>query len=114
LASTLKDGAKNPDVFANLGDAYRKNGDGGGAQGAYQTALSLQHNYARASYRIGKIYQTQGYSQQDVFMKYYNDAIAEDPNYSPVYYNLYTYYYTTDVTKSGDYLEKYLALKGDD
>jgi predicted Zn-dependent protease len=113
-ASTLKDGAKNPDVFCNLGDAYRKIGDGGSAQGAYQAALALQHNYARASYRIGKIYQTQGYSQQDIFMKYYNDAIAEDANYSPVYYNLYDYYYTTDVTKSGTYLEKYLTLKGDD
>ena len=114
LAATLKDGGKNPDVFCNLGDAYRKIGDGGNAQMAYQGALAMQHNYARASYRTGKIYQTQGYSQQDIFMKYYNDAIAEDPNYSPVYYNLYDYYYTTDVTKSGSYLDKYLALKGDD
>jgi predicted Zn-dependent protease len=113
-ASLLKDGAKNPDIFCNLGDAYRLIGDGGSAQKAYQAALAIQPNYARASLRIGKIYQTQGYSQQDIYMKYYNDAIAEDPNYSPVYYNFYNYYYTTDVTKSGDYLEKYLALKGDD
>jgi Flp pilus assembly protein TadD len=114
LATTLKDGGKNPDVFCNLGDAYRKLGDGGSAQTAYQTALSLQHNYARASLRTAKIYQTQGYSQQDIFMKYYNDAIAEDPNYPPVYYNLYNYYYTIDVTKSGNYLEKYLTLMGAD
>ncbi|HMG83392.1 MAG TPA: hypothetical protein VK559_10195 [Ferruginibacter sp.] len=114
MAIALKDGAKNPDIYCNLGDANKKMGNGGGAQTAYQTALSVQHNYARASLKIGKIYQTQGYTQQDVFMKYYNDAIAEDPNYAPVYYTLYDYFYTTDVTKSGQYLEQYLTLKGDD
>jgi len=114
LASTLKDGAKNPDVYCNLGDAYKKLGDGGSAQKSYQTALSVQKNYARGSFKIGKLYQTQGFTQQDVFMKYYNDAIAEDANYSPIYYNLYQYYYTTDVTKSGNYLEQYLTLMGAD
>jgi predicted Zn-dependent protease len=114
LATTLKDGAKNPDIYCNLGDAYKKLGDGGSAQKAYQTALAVQKNYARASYSIGKIYQSQGFSQQDIFIKYYNDAIAEDAAYSPIYYTLYDYYYTTDVTKSGQYLEQYLTLKGAD
>lgn len=114
LATTLKDGAKNPDIFCNLGDAYRKLGDGGSAQTAYQAALAVQGNYARASFRIGQMYQTQGYSQQDVYMKYYSDAVLEDPNYAPIYYNFYNYYYTTNVIKSGDYLEKYLALQGED
>jgi Flp pilus assembly protein TadD len=114
LATTLKDGAKNPDIYCNLGDAYKKLGDGGSAQKAYQSALAVQKNYARASYSIGKIYQSQGFSQQDIFMKYYNDAIAEDATYSPIYYTLYDYYYTTDVTKSGQYLEQYLTLKGAD
>ncbi|HTB51234.1 MAG TPA: tetratricopeptide repeat protein [Ferruginibacter sp.] len=114
LATTLKGGSKDPDVFCNLGDAYKKIGDGGNAQLAYQGALAIQHNYARASFRIGKIYQTQGYGQRDIYMKYYNDAVTEDPNYSPVYYNFYDYYYTTDVTQSAAYLEKYLNLKGID
>ncbi len=113
LATTLK-GFKDPDVYVNLGDAYRKMGDGGSAQQSYEAALRLDANYARASYRIGKLYQTQGTGQQDIYMRYFNEAIAKDPNYAPVYENLYLLFYNTDVVKSGEYLEKYLAIKKED
>lgn len=102
-----------PDVFVNLGDAYKKVGDGGQAQIAYEAALALNPKYARASYRIGKIYQTQGAAQEEIYMKYYNEAIAKDPTYAPVYENLYNLYYTTDVPKSAQYLEKFLANTDD-
>ncbi len=105
---------KDPDVWANLGDAYKKLLQGGPAQSAYESALELDPNYARASFRIGKIYQTQGIQQEDIYMRYYNDAIAKDPKYAPVYENLYQYYYLTDVNKSAEYLEKYLANADDD
>ena len=39
----------------NMGDIYRKNGDGGGAVKAYQNALTVDPKHAVASYRIGKI-----------------------------------------------------------
>lgn len=112
-ATTIK-GFKDPDVYCNLGDAYRKITDGGNALQAYQAALKLDPNYARASFRIGKIYQTQGYAQQDIYMKFYNEAITKDPAYGPVYENLYQLFYTTNVGKSAEYLDKYLAAKGDD
>ncbi|MBI3883724.1 MAG: tetratricopeptide repeat protein [Sphingobacteriales bacterium] len=112
-ATTLK-GMKDPAVLVNLGDAYRKIGDGGSAQLSYQSALALQPNYARASYRIGKIYQSQGIAQSDIYLKYFEDAIAKDPKYIPVYYNLYDYYYNTNVGKSAEYLDKYLNLKAED
>lgn len=112
-ATTVK-GFKDPETYCLLGDAYRKFIDGGSAITAYQNALAINPNYARASYRIGKVYQTQGPSQEDIYMKYYNDAIAEDPNYIPVYQNLYQLYYTTNVGKSAEYLEKYLTLMGSD
>jgi Flp pilus assembly protein TadD len=102
-----------PDVFVNLGDAYKKTGDGGQAQIAYEAALALNPKYARASYRIGKIYQTQGANQEEIYMKYYNEAIAKDPAYAPVYENLYNLYYTTDVPKSAQYLDKFLANTDD-
>ncbi len=102
-----------PDVYVNLGDAYKKTGDGGQAQIAYEAALALNPKYARASYRIGKIYQTQGAAQEDIYMKYYNEAIAKDPAYAPVYENLYNLYYTTDVPKSAQYLDKFLANTDD-
>ncbi len=107
-------GMKDPDVYANLGDAYRKLADGGNAQLAYEAALALKPNYARAKYRIGRVYQTQGASQEEIFMKYYNDAIAMDPNYTPVYFTLYQYFYENNVPRSAGYLEKYLAAKGTD
>jgi tetratricopeptide (TPR) repeat protein len=98
-----------PDVWANLGDAYRKLTQGGPAQNAYEKALEFNPNYARSSYRIGKIYVSQGPTQKDIYERYFNEAIAKDPAYAPVYRELYQIYYTTNVTKSAENLEKYLA-----
>lgn len=112
-ATTIK-GFKDPETYCLLGDAYRKLLDGGSAITAYQNALGINPNYARASYRAGKVYQTQGSSQADVYMKYFEDAMRQDPNYIPVYSNLYNLYYSTNVVKSAEYLEKYLTLMGSD
>jgi Flp pilus assembly protein TadD len=112
-ATTIK-GFKDPETYGLLGDAYRKFTDGGSAQEAYQNALAIDPKYARAKYRIGKIYQTQGTSQEEIYMKYFNEAIALDPNYIPVYFNLYQLFYKTNVPKAAEYLDKYLALKGTD
>lgn len=105
-------GFKDPDVYANLGDAYRKLADGGKAQQSYEAALALNPKYARGKYRIGRIYQTQGRGQEEIFMRYYNEAIALDANYTPVFYTLYQYFYETNVPKSAEYLAKYLQAKG--
>ncbi len=113
LATSLK-GFKDADVYSNLGDAYRKITDGGSALKAYESALGLVPNYARASYKIGKIYQTQGRAQEELYMNYYNQAIAKDQAYAPVYFNLYTYFYETNVTKSAEYLDKYLSNSDDE
>lgn len=107
IATSIK-GMKDADVWVNLGDAYRKKYDGGSAQSAYETALSLNKNCARGSFRIGKIYQTQGPSQEDIFMRYYNEAMQRDVAFAPVYYQLYDYYYKRDVNKSREYLDKYI------
>ena len=107
-------GGKDPDVYSNLGDAYRKLADGGNAQLSYEAALAIKPNYARAKYRIGRIYQTQGFSQEEIYMRYYNEAMALDPNYTPVYFTLYQYFYETNVGKSATYLDKYLNAKGSD
>jgi tetratricopeptide (TPR) repeat protein len=105
---------KEPAAYLYMGDAYRMLMDGGNAQTSYQKALEIDPNYARASYRIGKIYQTQGIGQEEIYMKYYNEAMAKDPAFAPVYKNLSDLYYTTDVTKSAMYLDKYLATTDDD
>ncbi|MEI9934673.1 MAG: tetratricopeptide repeat protein [Ferruginibacter sp.] len=108
LATTLK-GFKDPDVYINLGDAYRKLFDGGAALDAYQSALQLDNSSPIPSFKIGRLYESQGPSQEDVFIPRYNDAIAKDPTYGPVYYDLYNYFYKRDVNKSRDFLDKYIA-----
>lgn len=112
-ATTMK-GFKDARIMTDLGDAYRKLQDGGSAQRSYEAALAIDPKYARAKFRIGRIYQSQGRSQEAIYLQYYNDAIALDPNYSPVYFYLHQYYYETDVVKSAAYLDKYLAAKGSD
>lgn len=112
-ATTIK-GFKNPDVYTNLGDAYRKIGNGGEAVQAYDAALAIDPNYARAIYRKGRIYQTQGYAQEPLFMKLYNEAVEKDPSYAPVYSNLFTYFYNTNVPRSAEYLDKWLKNSDDD
>ena len=102
-----------PDVYINLGDAYRKFQDGGNAILSYQAALTLDPKYARANYKIGRVYQTQGQGQEPIFMKYYTDALAQDPTFSPVYETLYEYNYAINVPKSAEYLEKFLANSDD-
>ena len=100
-------------VLTNLGDAYRKMGNGGEAVTAYDKALVVNPNYARALYRKGGVYQSQGRVQEDLFLGLYNDAIAKDPKFAPVYATLLDYFYETDVPKSAMYLEKYLVNSDD-
>ena len=108
-ATQIKKSSSDPDVWVNLGDAHRKNSNGGEALKAYNQALALNPGYARANYRIGKMYQSQGRSQESLFMEYFDKAMASDPAYAPVYSNLFNYYYKTNVTKAADYFDKWLA-----
>ena len=112
--ATLIKKFNDPEVLVNLGDAYRKNDDGGNAVQSYQAALILNPKYARANYRIGKLYQTQGKGQESIFMEHFDNAIANDALYAPVYANLFNYYYESNVLKAADYFEKWLANSDED
>ncbi len=112
-ATAIK-GFKDAEVLVNLGDAYRKNSDGGNAIKSYDAALALNPNYARAIYRKGRLYQSQGITQEPLYLSFYNDAIAKDAKFAPVYSTLFNYYYESNVNKAADYLEKALAVSDDD
>lgn len=105
---------KNPEILNELGYAYWKLNDGANAIINFQNALLLDPHNARASFMIGRIYETQGYGQEAIYMKYYNDAISQDPQFAPVYYWLYSYFYQRDVNKSREYLNKYIAVADQD
>jgi tetratricopeptide (TPR) repeat protein len=84
--------------------------DGANAQISYQNALTLDPNYARASFMIGRLYQTQGFSQEPIYMRYYNEAITKDAKFAPAYAWLSEYYYRRDINKAREYLDKYIAV----
>ena len=105
--ATLLKKFNDPEVLVNLGDAYRKNMDGGNADQSYKAALTLNPNYARANFRLGKLYQSQGRGQESIFMEFYDKAIASDPAFAPVYSTLFNYFYETNVTKAAEYFEKW-------
>ena len=113
MATTLK-GFKDPETWCIMGDAYRKFADGGNALKSYEEALAINPTYARAKYRIGQIYQSHGAYQEELYMKYFNEATMLDASYTPVYKNLHNLFYTTNVGKSAEYLEKYLTFMGAD
>ena len=99
----------NADLYINMGINYLKMGadQGGNAYEAYTNAIRIEPNNAKAKLRLGKIFESQ--ANQEKFLQYYNDAIAADPLYAPVYLQLYNYYSDRDVNLAGGYLEKYIA-----
>lgn len=109
LATQIK-GFKEPDVYVNMGDAYRRKSDGGGAVKSYQYATAMDPKNAVAHHRIGKVYLTQGKEQEATFTKHFNDAIAADANFAPAYYDLYVWNFFRDVYKSKNYFNQYKAV----
>jgi len=105
--------AKNADILLNLGDAYRKAHEGGQAVTAYDQALAVNPNLARAIYRKAMIYYTQ--KNWDVFTDFMNKAVTVDPKFAPAYYQLYYYYLLKrDFTTAQDYATKYISSADQD
>ena len=104
----------NPDIFINMGINYQKMGGeyGGEAVKAYTEAIARDPKNARAKYRIGRIYLSQ--NNKELFEQFFNDAIAADPTFPPVYYALYNYYSDKDINKAKEYLDKYVAAADKD
>ncbi len=99
----------NPEILVNMGINYLKlgNENGGDAYSAFNDALRIDPNYARAKYRLGKIFLSQ--NNKDKFEGYFVGAIESDPKFAPAYLDLYNYYSLRDVNKAKEYLEGYMA-----
>lgn len=95
------------ETYTLMGDAYRKQIDGGNAVQSYQKALTIDPKYAEAKYKIGKIYLTQ--NNREIFLPAFEEAVQLDPAYAPAYFELYYYYAFRDVNKAAEYLDKYAA-----
>lgn len=116
------EGAKKKDVYnatatdyIELGDAYRALGgeNGGKAIEAYEKALEKEANNAEAVMKQGHVNYNAKLLQQA--LGDYAKAATLDPNYAPVFYELYQYYYTPrqqqfSLPKAKENLQKYLSL----
>ena len=106
LSRAIKLDKKNPAVYVEQGNAYRRLQNGTEAYKAYSKALDVDHNYAEAAYRLGKLFETQ--NNPDMFLKYFQQAVTIDSNYAPAWYALYYYYYFKNVSQALVYLNKYI------
>jgi len=105
---------KNPEIYINLGMCYQKLGGdhGGEAVEAYNQALQINPQYARAYYKIGKIYQSQ--RNKESMTENYDKAINADPTFAPVYLQYFLYYSEKDVNQAKEYLDKYVQYADKD
>ncbi len=100
---------KDPMAHVYMGDLFRKLMDGGGAVSSYDNALVMDPKLAIAKYKKGKIYLTQGNDQRDLFLNLFNEAILDDPSYTPALYDLYVYYYFRNVNEATKFFNLYKA-----
>lgn len=98
----------NPDIYINMGVNYQKMGgeNGGDAVKAYNEAFNRDPKSALAKYKIGKIYLSQ--NNKELLEQYFNETIAIDPTFPPVYLSFYNYYSDKDVEKAKNYLDKFV------
>jgi tetratricopeptide (TPR) repeat protein len=107
LATNIKN-FNNPATYVLMGDAYRRQIDGGNAVQAYTKALTMDNKLAEAEYQIGKIYLTQ--NNKDYFLPAFEKAVEMDPAYAPAWFEIfYYYYYHWDKDKATNALNNYVA-----
>lgn len=102
--------SKNPDIYLNLGNAYRKafpGQAGGEAYQAYQNAVKLNNKFAIGHYRTAKLFETQ--KNWIVWSEHMNNAVDADPTFAPAYYDLYYYFLGTgNFDRAEEYARKYI------
>ena len=113
----LKDAAtkdpKNTETLLQLGNAYRKAGQGTGGGPAYQTymlALQVNPNFAVASLRLAQLFESQ--KNWDLVLQYLNESVSKDPKFTAGYYELfYFYFYRSKFPEAEEQLKKFIDSK---
>lgn len=96
-----------PFYYQIKGDAHRRLIQGSQAVMAYQKAIELQPDFAKAYVSIARIYQTQ--NNHTIAIQYLEKAIEVDSLYSPALFELFYSSYYSQPAKAKDYLEKFAA-----
>ena len=106
LGQAVKKDKKNAEIYTAIGDAYFKMTDGGKAIVNYDQAIALNPSYAEPMYKTGVIYKTQ--KNKEIYLEKFTKAYEMDSAYLPALYELYYYYYFTDVVKANLFLNAYI------
>jgi Flp pilus assembly protein TadD len=114
LEEAVKRDDKNPDIYLNLGNAYRKArpGEGGGqAYQNYNKALAVSPTFARAYVRLAALFEAQ--KNWDLMLENLNKSVEVDPKFTKGYYELFYYYWflKKDYTQAEAQLNKYIQSK---
>jgi lipopolysaccharide biosynthesis regulator YciM len=97
---------KNPRIYSAKGDVYRKTLDGGNAVLNYKKSIEVEPDFAEAFYKEGKLYKTQ--KNPGIYIPKFVQAYTIDSTYVPALRELYYYYFTHDIVKAEDYLNRYI------
>ncbi|MBI1341523.1 MAG: tetratricopeptide repeat protein [Terrimonas sp.] len=111
LKEAIDRDGKNPEIYLNLGNAYRKafpGQAGGDAYQAYQNAVKINPKFAIAHYRTAKLFETQ--KNWIVWLEHMNNAVDADPSFAPAYYDLYYYFLGNgNFERAEEYAQKFIA-----
>lgn len=112
LAATDK-GEKNAEAFVQLGNAYRKAGQGSGGGDAYESykkALTINPVYSIANLRLAKLFESQ--KNNELVLQYLNEAVTKDPKFTAAYRELFDFYfYRAKFADAEVQLKKYIDSK---
>lgn len=86
LQKSTETDAKNAMSWILLGDAYGKQADGSKQLEYYGKAANLFHSVPLLKMKYGKVYTAT--RSKDLAVKYYNEGLAADPTYGPIYKGL--------------------------
>lgn len=113
LKAAAEKDPKNTETLIQLGNAYRKADPGRGGSDAYTVfnrAIEINPNFAAASVRLAKLFESQ--QNWEFVLKYLNEAVAKDAKFTDAYYELYWYYFSRrNFTEADNQLKKYIASK---
>ncbi len=112
LSKAIKLDKKNPALYIEQGNAFRRLRNGTEAYKAYTKAGDINPVYAEAPYRLGELFVTQ--NNPDMYLKYFRQAIAADSSYAPAWYALYYHYYFNDPAQAIVYLNHYISVSDPD
>lgn len=106
LNKAVKRDKRNPALYVQLGDAWRKLLNGTEAFKAYQKAIAEDDKYAAAYHKTAEIFLTQ--KNTELYTEYFRKAVAADPAYSPSFYKLYIYKFNRNPVNAMTYYKEYL------